>query len=62
MFADEVERIGGVDIIENLQTHSNHKIYENALEILEGYFTEENNDDLKLESTLGSGQDMEFKF
>jgi importin subunit alpha-1 len=38
-----LELCGGLDLIEPLQMHANHQIYERAVKILEEYFTEEEN-------------------
>jgi importin subunit alpha-1 len=46
-----LESEGGVDLIEPLQMHPNHQIYERALKILENYFQEEN-EGLMLDETL----------
>lgn len=40
-FSVELEKCGGLDLIEPLQMHANHQIYERALRILEQYFQEE---------------------
>jgi importin subunit alpha-6/7 len=45
MFADEVDGVGGVDAIEDLQQHANQDIYERAAEILETYFDTDEDDD-----------------
>jgi importin subunit alpha-1 len=37
-FVSVVEMCGGVDRIEELQRHENHKIYDMAVKILENYF------------------------
>ena len=37
-FVPAVESCGGVDKIEELQRHENHKIYDMAVKILETYF------------------------
>mmetsp|Transcript_68665 Transcript_68665/g.183282 ORF Transcript_68665/g.183282 Transcript_68665/m.183282 type:complete len:82 (-) Transcript_68665:361-606(-) len=37
-FVPVVEMCGGVDRIEELQRHENHKIYDMAVKILETYF------------------------
>jgi hypothetical protein len=66
-----LENEGGIELIEQLQMHPNHQIYNRALKILEEFYQEEE-DDLMLgvapSSTQdGSGasqgtQEMQFKF
>jgi hypothetical protein len=67
-----MENEGAIELIEQLQMHPNHQIYNHALKILEEFYLEDN-DELMLEedpsSTLdstaryGEGtQDMQFKF
>ncbi|CAF1168305.1 unnamed protein product [Rotaria sordida] len=41
----EIEECGGLDKIENLQTYSNAEIYQQCYEIIEKYFSNENDDD-----------------
>ncbi len=70
-FALVLENEGGIELIEQLQMHPNHQIYNRALKILEEFYQEEE-DDLMLgvapSSTQdGSGasqgtQEMQFKF
>jgi importin subunit alpha-6/7 len=40
-FAVELEICGGLEMIEPLQMHPNHQIYERCVKILEEYFQEE---------------------
>jgi len=40
----ELERVGGVDRIEALQSHKNHAVYERAVHLLETYFNDEGDD------------------
>jgi hypothetical protein len=42
-----LENEGGIELIEQLQMHPNHQIYNRALKILEEFF-QEDNDDLML--------------
>ena len=67
-----LENEGGIELIEQLQMHPNHQIYNRALKILEEFY-QEDNDELMLggapsstyDSTAGYGQgtqDMQFKF
>ena len=43
-FVAVVEMCGGVDKIEDLQRHENHKIYDMAVRILETYFGVDNDE------------------
>merc|ERR1711916_106306 len=52
-YADMVEDVEGLDKIEVLQEHSNQKVYDKALEIIEVYFSEEENENF---GGLGGGQ------
>lgn len=38
---DYIEKLNGIDTIEELQNHHNEKIYEKAIALLENYFTTE---------------------
>ncbi len=49
----------GLDKIENLQTHSNHEIYQQSYEIIEKYFSNEN---VSLNNLLNSLIDAPFLF
>lgn len=70
-FALQVENDGGLELIEQLQMHPNHQIYQRALKILENFFQDEN-DGLMMDSsaaansaqqTTASGTDTyQFKF
>lgn len=70
-FALVLENEGGLELIEQLQMHPNHQIYNRALKILEEYYQEEG-DDLMIEgapnvtadTSFGQGTtpDMQFKF
>ena len=46
-FAILAESYGMLDSLENLQYHKNHQIYEKAVEIIEKYFDEENDQVMK---------------
>jgi len=43
-YATEIERCGGVDSIESLQQHANEYIYEQAFNILDKYFSNDEDD------------------
>ena len=40
-FAQQLENDGGLELIEQLQMHPNHQIYQRSLKILENYFQDE---------------------
>ena len=67
MFALEVERVGGVDSLERLQSHPNQYIYEQTFKLLQNHFLEDE-DNLGLntlatgESPGGEGQSNLFQF
>lgn len=66
-FALQLENDGGLEMIEELQMHPNHQIYQRALKILENYFQEENEglgiDDTAASATSNAPQDrIQFKF
>lgn len=42
LFIKEIEKIGLVDILENLQNHTNEIVYDKVLQILDNYFEVEN--------------------
>uniref|UniRef100_A0A646QGB7 Importin subunit alpha n=1 Tax=Hemiscolopendra marginata TaxID=943146 RepID=A0A646QGB7_9MYRI len=54
-----IEECGGVDRIEQLQTHSNDKIYNSAYSLIEKYFSREDEDDENLQPAQ-IGQNYEF--
>jgi HEAT repeat protein len=55
-FVAVVEMCGGVDKIEDLQRHENHKIYDMAVKILENYFgVDEDEEEPMAESEGGQG-------
>jgi importin subunit alpha-1 len=55
-----VEMCGGVDKIEELQKHENHKIYDMAMKILENYFGVDDDDDGEAMQDQNAGG-FEFK-
>jgi importin subunit alpha-6/7 len=65
-----LENEGGIDLIEQLQMHPNHQIYQRALKILDAYFQDEN-DNLVMDATAtstnfdgnrGDNEQMKFMF
>jgi len=52
-FAIMLELCGGLDRIEQLQTHKNHEVYERALRLLETYFTVDNGDQDAFMNNIG---------
>lgn len=52
-FAIMLEMCGGVDRIEELQTHKNHEVYERALRLLETYFSLDNGEADNLMGAIG---------
>lgn len=54
-----IEECGGLDIIEDLQEHTNQHVYELAVEIIERFFQVE---DIDLSNEQMNGGDMEFVF
>ena len=54
-FALVLENDGGLDLIEELQMHSNHQIYNRALRILEEYFQAEDDELLGVQSQATPG-------
>jgi len=55
----EIERCGGIDSIESLQQHSNEYIYEQAFNILEKYF-QNDEDQLGLGELGGMSENNQF--
>lgn len=53
---------GGLELIEPLQMHANHQIYERSLKILENYFqdTEENMLDVNLSGGTSTPNTFNF--
>ena len=55
-FVQVVEMCGGVDKIEDLQRHENHKIYDMAVKILENYFgVDDDEEEPMAEQDSGAG-------
>lgn len=59
LIADEIERCGGLDKIELLQTHENEDVYTLAYEIIDNYFSDETQDDANL---VPRANDTGFEF
>jgi hypothetical protein len=59
-YADMVEDVEGLDRIEMLQEHSNQKVYDKALDIIEKYFSEEENENFG--GLGGAQQNGAFQF
>ena len=53
-FALVLENEGGLDLIEELQLHPNHQIYNRSLRILEEFFTPEEDQVLSAAPTAGN--------
>ena len=49
VIAEAIERVGGLDKIEALQTHENSEVYELAYELIETYFSEDKDEDADLQ-------------
>lgn len=47
--AEEIERVGGLDKIESLQTHENSDVYELAYELIDTYFSDDKDEDADLQ-------------
>ncbi|CAF0900064.1 unnamed protein product [Adineta steineri] len=58
----EIEECGGLDKIEHLQTHTNREIYQQSYEIIEKYFSTENDDDDDISSVSQVPRNDEFPF
>jgi len=54
-FVGVVELCGGVDKIEDLQRHENHKIYDMAVKILENYFGVDDDEEEQMVEQEGQG-------
>lgn len=48
LFALEIERVGGLEALEELQHHQNQYIYEQAFKVLKNHFMDDEQDDLGL--------------
>lgn len=57
IYLEMIDDSDGLDKIENLQSHDNNEIYEKAVEILERYWVEEEE-----EQNLQDGANQEFNF
>ncbi|GAB4835666.1 Importin subunit alpha-4 [Ancistrocladus abbreviatus] len=60
LFAQMIDECGGLDKIENLQTHDNFDIYEKAVKILEKYWAEEEEEQTLPDSMAGNQQSFNF--
>lgn len=49
VIAEEIERVGGLDKIESLQTHENSEVYDLAYELIDTYFSEDKDEDADLQ-------------
>jgi len=62
-FATMLENVGGIDAIEALQQHPNEYIYEQAYNVLEKYFQDEDDFSLPSNATAGAqAADGKFNF
>lgn len=59
-FAQLVQEAGGLDKIENLQSHSNNEIYEHAVSILDQFFEVEDDDAAVAAETNAAGNAFQF--
>ncbi|XP_053710925.1 importin subunit alpha-5-like [Synchiropus splendidus] len=62
-----VEKLGGLDRIELLQNHDNELVYQAALNVIEKYFSDDNDDCLEVEATkdafvFGTPENQTFQF
>merc|ERR1712071_740537 len=55
-----IEECGGLDRIENLQSHDNIEIYHKSLAILEQYFSTEGDEDSELAPSTSQAGNYEF--
>lgn len=58
--AEEIERVGGLDKIESLQTHENSDVYELAYELIESYFAEDKDEPEELQPKVTDAGTFEF--
>ncbi|XP_053212302.1 importin subunit alpha-3-like [Panonychus citri] len=58
--ADQIEKCGGLDKIELLQNHDNPDIYRLSYEIIDSFFSDDNDEDASLVPTSNDGTGFQF--